>query len=175
MAKKNNSSVNKTKRINNEIRYFGDVRIIGEGIESRIVDFREARKIAQEMELDLIEMNPNITPPIMKIASYEKMLYEQKKAAKKAKQHNQQLKEIQLSVNIASNDLKTKANKAREFLADGHKVKVVLSMRGRELARREDNKKSIYLFIEALEDVAVPESLPKDDKNKTIVILKKKG
>jgi translation initiation factor IF-3 len=77
-------------------------------------------------------------------------------------------------VNIAANDLKTKANKARDFLKDGHKVKVVLSMRGRELARRDENKRSLFEFIDSLDDVCVPESMPQDERNKTIVYLKRK-
>lgn len=176
MAKKNKKGIQIRKyRVNEEIRYFGNVRIVGEGIETRIVDFREARRIANEMELDLIELNPNAEPPVMKIASYEKMIYEMKKAAKKAKQNTPQVKEIQLSVNIAANDLKTKANKARDFLKDGHKVKVVLSMRGRELARRDENKRSLFEFIDSLDDVCVPESMPQDERNKTIVYLKRKN
>ena len=84
------------------------------------------------------------------------------------------LKEIQLSVNITEHDLQTKANNAKKFIENGNKVKVTLTMKGRELSRREENKRSILEFIVMLEDVAVPESQPRDDGNKTIVILKKK-
>jgi translation initiation factor IF-3 len=103
------------------------------------------------------------------------MLYELKKAAKKNKANTKPLKEVQLSVNIADHDLQTKVNQAKKFIGEGSKVKVVLTMKGRELSRREDNKKSIYLFISGLEEVATPESMPKDEGNKTIVILKKRG
>ena len=127
------------------------------------------------MELDLIEINPNSSPAIVRIASYEKMLYELKKAAKKNKQTSKPLKEIQLSVNITDHDLQTKANNARKFIESGSKVKVTLTMKGRELSRREDSKRSILEFIVMLEDVATPESQLRDDGNKTIVILKKKG
>jgi translation initiation factor IF-3 len=102
------------------------------------------------------------------------MLYEMKKAAKKSKQNAKPLKEIQLSVNIAKHDLETKANNARKFLEDGSRVRVVLSMKGRELSRREENKKSILEFIVMLDDVAVPETTPRDEGNRTSVILKKK-
>ena len=110
----------------------------------------------------------------IRIENYDKFLYEQKKMQKKAKQNKTQLKEIQLSVSIADNDLKTKANKAKEFIEDDCKVKVILTMRGRELIRREENKKSMFSFIDMMSDVAVAESVPKDEGNKTIVILKKK-
>ena len=114
--------------------------------------------------------------PVLKIADYQKMIYELKKNAKKQSHNTKPLKEIQLSVSIAENDMKTKANNARRFLKEGSKVKVVLTMKGREKQRREENKKSIYQFIEMLSDISTPESFPKDEgDSKTIVILKKKN
>ena len=173
---KNKNVFNMPKfRVNDEIRGYNEVRIVGEGIESKVVGLGEARSIAESMELDMIEINSSSNPPIVKIASYEKMIYELKKAAKKNKQSSKPLKEIQLSVNITEHDLQTKANNARKFIESGSKVKVILTMKGRELSRRDDNKRSILEFIVMLEDVAVPESQPRDDGNKTIVILKKKG
>ena len=103
------------------------------------------------------------------------MLYELKKSAKKNKQATKPLKEIQLSVNIAKHDLETKANNARKFIEDGSRVRVTLSMKGRELSRREENKKSILEFVVLLEDVAVPEAAPRDEGNKTVVTLKRKN
>jgi translation initiation factor IF-3 len=102
------------------------------------------------------------------------MLYEMKRMAKKNKQTAKPLKDIQLSVNIAKHDMETKANNARRFLEDGSRVRVTLTMRGREMARREENKKSILEFIVMLDDVAVPEAAPRDDGNKTSVILKRR-
>lgn len=162
-------------KVNNEIRFNGDVRIVGDNIESRVVSISEARKIADEMELDLVEIQGKLEVPILRICNYEKMVYEMKKAAKKSKQSVKPLKEIQLSVNIAKHDLETKANNARKFIEDGSRVRVTLTMKGRELARREDNKKSILEFIVMLEDVATPESTPRDEGNKTSVILKRKS
>ena len=161
-------------RVNDDIYGYHEVRIIGSDIESKVVQLAEAKKIASDMGLDLVEINGKASIPILRICNYEKFLYEQKKNAKKNKPQNKPLKEIQLSVNIASNDLKTKVNHAADFIKDGSKVKVVLTMKGRELTRRDENKKSIYEFITMLEDVATPESLPRDEGNKTTVILKKK-
>jgi len=175
MAFKKNTKDEPSFRINDELRGNYDVRIIGEGIQSKVVSLFEAKDIAKSMNLDIIEVNNKTSPPIMRIANYEKMVYEMKKMAKKNKQQVKQLKEIQLSVNISEHDLQTKANKAREFIEDGNKVKVVLTMKGRELSRRDISKKSILQFIVSLSDVSVPESQPKDEGNKTIVILKKKG
>lgn len=173
---KNKNVLNMPKfRINDELHGTYDVRIVGEDVESKIISLSEAKKIANDMEMDLIEINSNVNPPIMKIASYEKMLYEMKKAMKKNKQNVKPMKEIQLSVNISEHDLQTKVNNARKFIEGGSKVKVVLSMRGRELVRREENKRSILEFIVALENVAIPEAQPRDEGNRTVVILKKKA
>ena len=166
MAKQKKNDFSSKFRVNDEIRFKGNVRIVGEGIESRIVTMAEASKIADEMELDLVEIQGNLEIPIIRICNYEKMLYELKKSAKKNKQMVKPLKEIQLSVNIAKHDLETKANNARKFLEDGSRVRVTLSMKGRELSRREENKKSILEFVVLLEDVAVPEAALRDEGNK---------
>ena len=160
-------------RINDEIRGCERVRIIGDGIESKVVSIFEAKKIAEEMELDMVEINRTANPPIVKICSFDKFLYELKKAEKKNKQSVLSVKEVQLSANIAKHDIEVKANQAKAFLEKGHKVKAVLTLRGRELAHREEYKKAIYEFVIALEEVSVVESL-KDEGNKTVVILKKK-
>lgn len=162
-------------RVNDEIRFNGNVRIVGNDIESKIVTMSEAKSIANGMNLDLVEIQGNGDIPIIRICNYEKMIYELKKASKKSKQTVKPLKEIQLSVNIAKHDLETKANNARKFLEDGSRVRVTLSMKGRELSRREENKKSILEFIVLLEDIAVPEAALRDEGNKTVVTLKKKN
>lgn len=166
---------NKKYNVNDAINCKCDVRIVGESIESRIVSLNDAKKIADDMGMDLVEIGNNNNTPILRICHFDKFIYNQKKNEKK--NHNNtsnQIKEIQLSVNIAKNDLNTKANHARKFIEQGKKVKVVLTMKGRELTRREENKRSIFEFITLLEDVSVPESMPKDEGNRTIVILKKK-
>ncbi len=175
MAKAKKNDFSSKFRVNDEIRVGGNVRIVGEGIESKVVAMSDARKIAEDMELDLVEIQGKSDVPIVKVCNYEKMLYELKKAAKKNKQQVKPLKEIQLSVNIAKHDLETKANNAKKFIEDGSRVRVTLAMKGRELSRREDNKKSILEFIVMMDDVAVPESTPKDEGNKTVVILKKRS
>lgn len=171
----NSKQQNKTEyRINSEITNVESCRITGEDIESQVMPFHKALKLAESMDMDLIEINGRINPPIMRIAQYDKFIYQQKKKAKANKQQVQQLKEIQLRVNIAENDMRTKARKASEFIADGDKVKVTLTMKGRELSRREDNKKCLFEFITMLDDVAQAEAMPKDEGNRTTVILKPK-
>lgn len=162
-------------RINDEIRLHGNVRIVGNGIESRVLPIEEARKVAKDLDLDLVLINDTQVIPILKACNFEKMIYEMKKAEKKNRHNSKPLKEIQLTVNIARHDLETKVNNARKFIEDGSRVKVVLSMKGRELNRREENKKPILEFIVMLDDVAVPESVPRDEGNRTTVILKKRN
>ena len=161
-------------KVNEEIKLYGNVRIVGEGIESKVVPIAEARSMAESMELDMVLLNTNGSEPVIKLCNYEKMLYEMKRMAKKNKQTAKPLKDIQLSVNIAKHDMETKANNARRFLEDGSRVRVTLTMKGREMARHEENKKSILEFIVMLEDVAVPEAAPRDDGNRTSVILKRR-
>ena len=173
LRQKKNDLASKFK-VNEEIKIYGNVRVVGEGIESKVMPIEEARSIADSMELDLVLLNANGQEPILKLCNYEKMLYEMKRMAKKNKQSAKPLKDIQLSVNIAKHDMETKANNARKFLEDGCRVRVTLTMKGRELARREENKKSILEFIVMLEDIGVPEAVPRDDGNKTSVILKRK-
>ena len=175
MAKQKKNDFSSKFRVNDEIRFNGNVRIVGNDIESKVVTMSEAKSIANDMNLDLVEIQGNGDIPIIRICNYEKMIYELKKASKKSKQAVKPLKEIQLSVNIAKHDLETKANNARKFLEDGSRVRVTLSMKGRELSRREENKKSILEFIVLLEDIAVPEAALRDEGNKTVVTLKKKN
>ena len=175
MGKQKKNDFSSKFRVNDEIRFNGNVRIVGNDIESKVVTMSEAKSIANDMNLDLVEIQGNGDIPIIRICNYEKMIYELKKASKKSKQSVKPLKEIQLSVNIAKHDLETKANNARKFLEDGSRVRVTLSMKGRELSRREENKKSILEFIVLLEDIAVPEAALRDEGNKTVVTLKKKN
>lgn len=162
--------------VNDEIRVYDgeNVRIVGENVESKVCSLDEAMKIADSMNLDLVLINSEAKPMIVRVVDYDKFVFDKKKAQKKNKTKSSQLKEIQLTVTISENDLNTKANKAREFIEDGDRVKVVLSMKGRQLGRREESKKSLYQFITMMQDVAVAESLPKDEGNRSIVYLKKK-
>lgn len=168
-------------RINDEIRGYDTVRVIYKKKNSehsdedfnKVTSLADARKIAERMELDLVEINRNTNPSIVRICDYSKYLFDLKKSMKQKKKTNV-VKEIQLSVNITEHDLRIKSKKAAEFIKDGDKVKVVLTMKGRELSRRDISKKPIYVFVDMLSEVAVPESMPRDEGNKCIVILKRK-
>lgn len=183
MAKKNNYRKQNNgivePRVNDEIYGYNMVRVVyknGEDNLSEVVTLSRARALAAEQELDLIEINGKIDPPILRIADYSKYLFDLKKSLKQKKKNNNNvtLKEVQLSTNISEHDIDIKARKAEGFLKDGNKVKVILTMRGRELTRRDISKKSLYVFIDKLSDVAIAENIPKDEGNRCIVILKKK-
>lgn len=168
-------------RINDELSEYKFVRLVynentfGKTNKdfNKIVSFIEAKKISEEYGLDLIEINSNTEPPIIKLYDYKKYLFELKKKQKDKIVKN--LKEIQLSVNISEHDLEIKIKKAKEFIKNGNKVKVVLTMRGREITRRNFSKECFNKFIENMSDIAMCENLPKEEGNKVIVILKKKN
>lgn len=176
----------KEPRINDELRGNYEVRVVYPTnyvesdinykleYDSEVMMLYDAKKLADSLNLDIIEINPYQKPPILRIDDYDKWLYKEKKKEKESKQNKVELKEVQLSSNIGKHDLEIKARKAKEFVSNGNKVKVVLTMKGRELARREESKRSLYEFILMVEDVAVPESMPRDEGTRSIVILKKK-
>lgn len=174
----NNKKVINEPRINDEITGYDEVRLIyksndGEN-KSEIISLAEAKLRAERDYKDLIEINQKSNPPIVKIEDYSKYMYELKKSLKSRNKTSVSLKEIQLSTNISNHDLEIKANKARKFIMDGDKVKVVLTMKGRELSRRDESKKCIYQFVDSLLDVSTPESMIRDEGNKCVVTLKKK-
>lgn len=178
----NNKNGKFNYRINEEIRGYDNVRLIykehssetSENDFNKIVSLYEARKISDEKSLDLIEINSSATPPILRLCDYSKFLWEQKKKEKARGKNTTVLKEIQLKANIADNDLETKARAALKFLESGFKVKVVLTLRGRELSRKDYSKEVFYRFLELIGDNAVYELKPKDEGNKTVTIIRKK-
>lgn len=172
----------RTHRINDEITERGAVRVIYKSKDAtddfnKVMDIEEARRLAERKELDLIEINGKTSPIILRMEEYSRFIYEEKKREKERKQNQSKsaLKEIQLSTNISDHDMSIKMGKAKEFIEDGNKVKLVLTMRGRELGRREQSKIAFYRFIDMISDVAVPEGKISDVGNKAIVILKRKN
>ena len=168
-------------RINDEINC-DEARVIykeknGEDNENdfnEVMKLSKAKKIAEDKGLDLIEINAKANPPILKIYDYTKYIWELKQIEKKKKKKTNETKEIQLSVNISMHDMETKVKHAKEFIAKGDKVRLVLTMRGRELSRREESSKSFYEFLSLLGEGISYESAPRNEGNKVITILKKK-
>ena len=154
-----------------------EVRLIGaDGEQLGIMSAREAYKLAQEAELDLVKIAPGAKPPVCKIIDYGKYRYELARKEKEArkKQKTVELKEVRLSPNIDTNDLNTKMNAARKFISKGNKVKVTLRFRGREMAHVQASKHILDDFAEALADIAVVEKAPKLEGRSMGMVLAEK-
>jgi len=159
--------------INFEIRD-KEVRLISsEGEQMGIVSSKEALRIAEEQNLDLVMISPTAKPPVCKIMDYHKFNYEQAKKEKEAKKNQKviSLKEIRFSPKIEEHDITIKAGKAREFLEDGDKVKVTVRFRGREAAYKENGYKILDNFATKLEDVGQIEKPSKMEGRNMIMIL----
>ena len=162
--------------INGQIRD-KEIRVIGEnGDQLGIMSPREAMKLAQEADLDLVKIAPKAQPPVCKIIDYGKYRYEMARKEKEArkKQKTVEIKEVRLSPNIESNDLNTKINAARKFITKGDKVKVSLRFRGREMAHMASSKHILDDFAEALSDVCVVEKAPKVEGRSMTMFLTEK-
>lgn len=162
--------------INEQIRD-REVRVIGEnGEQLGIMASREAMKLAQDAELDLVKIAPTAKPPVCKIIDYGKYRYElaRKEKEAKKKQKTVDVKEVRLSPNIESNDLNTKVNNAKKFIEKGNKVKVTLRFRGREMAHIQTSKHILDDFAEMLKDVASVEKAPKLEGRSMSMVLTEK-
>lgn len=162
--------------INEQIRD-KEIRLIGsDGEQLGIMSAKDAMKLAREAELDLVKIAPNAKPPVCKIIDYGKYRYElaRKEKEAKKKQKTIDIKEVRLSPNIDTNDLNTKINQARKFLAKGDKVKVTLRFRGRELAHVNQSKGILDDFAEKLSDVAVIDKPAKFEGRSMIMFLTEK-
>ena len=160
--------------INEQIRD-REVRLIGpDGEQIGVVSSREAQKIADEAGLDLVKIAPNAKPPVCKVIDYGKYRYDlaRKEKDAKKKQKTVELKEIRLSPNIDTNDLNTKMNAAKKFLAN--KVKITLRFRGREMAHMNSSKHILDDLAEQLSDIAVVEKAPKIEGRSIGMVLAEK-
>ncbi len=140
-----------------------EVRLIGEnGEQLGIMSSREALRIAEEQELDLVKISPNANPPVCKIMNYGKFLFEQAKKAKEAKKNQKvvEIKEVWLSMTIDVGDLNVKAKQAQKFLSAGNKVKVSIRMRGRQMAHSDLSIDVMKRFFELVKDYGTMEKQP---------------
>ena len=159
--------------INEQIRD-REVRLIGEnGEQLGIMSARDAFKLAQEAELDLVKIAPTAKPPVCKIIDYGKYRYElaRKEKEDRKKQKVIDVKEVRLSPNIDTNDLNTKVGAARKFLEKGDKVKVTLRFRGREMAHMSKSKYILDDFAESLADIAVVDKPSKVEGRSMVMFL----
>lgn len=163
----------KRLRINDLIR-ISPIRLIDENDNPvGVIEVDEAKRLAKEAGLDLVEVAPKGDPPVCKIMDYGKWKYAQKKKEQKARSHAKQseLKGMRLRPKIDSHDLGIKMNKAREFLVDGDKVQFTMLFRGREMAHRNLGLDSMRRICQDLSDIAKVESEPKMMGRRATMVL----
>ena len=153
------------------------MRVISDGNQMGIMETKEALRVAEEADLDLVEVSPDARPPVCKIMDFGKYKYEQSKRIKESrkKQHVTQLKEIRFKTpKISDHDLEYRADQARGFLKQGNKVKVVVRYRGREMAHIELGQQKLDLMAELLEDAGTIEQRPRvEGRSMSIVLMPK--
>ena len=164
-------------RINNEITA-PTVRVVGDNVEPNLVlPIAKAIALADEMELDLVEISPNAEPPVCRIVDYQKFLYQQKKKQKeiKAKQTKIVIKEIRFGPQTDEHDFNFKLRHAENFLKEGAKVKAYVFFRGRSIVFKEQGEILLLRFATALEDIAKVEVMPTLEGKKMNMILAPKS
>ena len=163
--------------INEEIRD-PQVRLIGEnGDQLGIVDVRDAQKMRDQGDLDLVKIAPNSTPPVCKLMDYGKYRFEMGKREKEQRKNQKiiELKEVRLSATIDVRDMEIKAKQSVKFLADGDKVKVSIRFRGRQITHGEIGMDVMTRFYEMLGDSAIKEREPKMEGRSLFMILAPKA
>ncbi|OWZ25355.1 translation initiation factor IF-3 [Wolbachia endosymbiont of Wuchereria bancrofti] len=163
----------KKNRIN-EFITAKEVRLVDHNGEMvGVVSIGRALTFAQNVGLDLVEVAPDSTPPVCKILDYSKQKYDAKKKASEAKKKQKTLtiKEIKLGPNIGDHDYETKLRHARDFLTHGHKIKVTMKFKGREMINTEVGLEKLERLIRDTEDIAKIESAPKREGNQYFLAL----
>ena len=172
-----NDSLKGQHRINEQIRA-KEVRIVGDDIESAVYPISQALKMAEEHEVDLVEISPNAVPPVCRIIDYSKFLYQLKKRAKeqKAKQVKVNVKEIRFGPQTDEHDYNFKLKHAMGFPQDGDKVKAYVFFKGRSILFKEQGEVLLLRFANDLEEYAKVEQMPLlEGKRMTISLAPKKA
>jgi translation initiation factor IF-3 len=163
-------------RINHLIRV-PQVRLVGDNVEVGIYSLQDALRMSQEQGLDLVEISPNVDPPVCKIIDYNKFLYDKKKKEKemKAKSKVSEVKEIRFTPNTDDHDFDFKAKHAIEFLKEGNKVKAYVQFKGRAIQFQDRGQLLLLKFAERLADIGVLENLPKMEGRRMLAMFAPKG
>ena len=165
-------------RINEQIRC-REVRIVGDDVESEVMPTRQAIQLAQQKEVDLVEISPNAVPPVCRLINYSKFLYQQKKRQKelKAKQVKIEVKEIRFGPQTDDHDYAFKLKHAKGFLEEGAKVKAYVFFKGRSILFKEQGEVLLLRFANDLEDYGKVEQMPVLEGKRMIIMLtpKKSG
>jgi translation initiation factor IF-3 len=160
-------------RTNDRIRV-PQVRLVGPaGEQVGVVRIEDALRLAQEAELDLVEVAPNSVPPVVKIMDYGKFKYEQAQKLKEARrnQANTILKEVRFRLKIDKHDYETKRKRAEGFLQGGDKVKAMILFRGREQSRPEQGVRLLQRFAEDVAEFGTVESTPTIDGRNMVMVI----
>jgi translation initiation factor IF-3 len=152
------------------------VRLIDhQGNQLGVVSADDARRRADDVGLDLVEVSPNADPPVCKILDYGKLKYEMRKKEKgHGSKHSSQLKELRVRPAIDKHDLDYRMKQGRDWLAEGHKVSVVCVFRGRQMAHPELGRNVLKSVAEGLSDVAKVESFPRMLGNRMSMLIARK-
>lgn len=159
-------------RINEKIR-IPQIRLVGENVETGVYSTQEALKIAQDQELDLVEISPKADPPVCKICDYKKFLYQQKKKQKEIKNKTVKvvIKEIRFGPNTDDHDFNFKLNHAKKFLEEGSKVKAYVFFKGRTIVFKDRGEILLLKFAQELEEIGKVELMPKMEGKKMNMII----
>lgn len=152
--------------------------VVGETIENGIFPTSKLQKFAEEMGLDLIEITPNAEPPIVRIADYNKFLYQKKKEKEmKANSSKVELKEIRFRPETGEHDFDFKLRHAKSFLGEGNKVKAYVQFRGRAIVFKDRGKLLLLrFFMKELEDHGAADQMPRlEGKRMSVILSPKKG
>lgn len=171
-------TISKNYIINEDIRDREVRAIASDGAQLGVIPTKEALKMAEDEDLDLVMISPNAKPPVCKVMDLGKFIYEQSKKEKEAKKKQKVvlLKEVRCSLTIEENDIDIKAKNARKFLLDGDKVKITVRFRGREMELTHIGDRILKNFASKLEDVCIIEKHPKKEgRNMTMVLGPKKA
>ena len=154
-----------------------EVRLVGENVEVGIYAIQDALRMANEQDLDLIEISPNAEPPVCRIADYKKFLYEQKKKKKelKANSTKQEIKEIRFGPNTDDHDFEFKLKHAEKFLGEGNKVRAYVFFKGRSIVYKERGEVLLLQFAQKLSELGKVEQLPKLEGKKMFLLMAPKG
>ncbi|MGM9746530.1 MAG: translation initiation factor IF-3 [Paludibacteraceae bacterium] len=164
-------------RINEHIRGVREVRLVGDNVATGIYSIERALAMADEQELDLVEISPNAQPPVCKIIDYQKFLYQQKKREKelKAKAVKMEVKEIRFGPQTDDHDYNFKLKHAQEFIKDGNKVKAYVFFKGRSILFKEQGEVLLLRFANDLAEIAKVDSLPTLEGKRMIIMLSPKS
>lgn len=163
-------------RINDKIRGVSEVRLVGDNVEQGIYSYQAAMRMADEQNLDLVEISPNAAPPVCRILDYQKFLYQKKRKEKemKANSKKMEVKEIRFGPQTDDHDYNFKLKHAQEFLKEGNKVKAYVFFRGRSIVFKEQGELLLARFANDLSEYGKPDAMPNLEGKRMILFLSPK-